>query len=362
MLSKDKDERYLSSSDMITDLKNLARSLQSNSDTILDNETRIPLRSNIPRHKQRTNQIRKEKKVVHIAIVLNGDVFYTRKIMTGFTSKLDQLLEPTPYVAHYEWTTGVAEAPQNEQNDAVLKSLLAKFPSKPDYLISVGTQVSEYAYQHHLNKMPIIFVGVTDPVRSGLVRRYEKDSSRGNIAGTTFDISLGRYLEFFTQAFPGRTIGYVYNPGLYHQDDIVKERLLALAAQMKPQLTIIPTPVDKPQINKDQQASADIFFGRYYLTEHFQELISSSKKPFVAADISNVYRGAIATINTDSTELGRLAAERLLYVNLMQGTVLSELPIIKPEKTIIGINLSAACRYNISISREVIDRANAVIQ
>jgi serine/threonine protein kinase len=34
MLSKDKDERYLSSSDMITDLKNLARSLQSNLDTI----------------------------------------------------------------------------------------------------------------------------------------------------------------------------------------------------------------------------------------------------------------------------------------------------------------------------------------
>src|ERR1041384_7966829 len=48
MLSKDKDERYLSSSDMITDLKNLGRSLQSNSDAILDYETRIP------QHKQRT--------------------------------------------------------------------------------------------------------------------------------------------------------------------------------------------------------------------------------------------------------------------------------------------------------------------
>src|SRR5688500_803315 len=54
MLTKDKDERYLSSSDMITDLKNLARSLKSNSDDILDYETRIPLRSNIRQHKQRT--------------------------------------------------------------------------------------------------------------------------------------------------------------------------------------------------------------------------------------------------------------------------------------------------------------------
>jgi hypothetical protein len=52
MLSKDKDERYLSSSDMITDLKNLARSLQSNSDAILDHETRTPL--NIRQRKQRT--------------------------------------------------------------------------------------------------------------------------------------------------------------------------------------------------------------------------------------------------------------------------------------------------------------------
>src|ERR1041384_836823 len=54
MLSKDKDERYLSSSDMITDLKNLAQSLQSSSDAILDYETRIPLRSNIRQRKQQT--------------------------------------------------------------------------------------------------------------------------------------------------------------------------------------------------------------------------------------------------------------------------------------------------------------------
>jgi serine/threonine protein kinase/tetratricopeptide (TPR) repeat protein len=59
MLSKNKDERYLSSSDMITELKKLARSLQSNSDAILDYETRIPLRSNIRRHKQRTMGILK---------------------------------------------------------------------------------------------------------------------------------------------------------------------------------------------------------------------------------------------------------------------------------------------------------------
>lgn len=412
MLSKDKDERYLSSSDMITDLKKLARSLQSNSDAILDYETRIPLRSNIRQHKQRTggflkawissiivtpirdarrkrgiqrilalryvlalfvatvtlvfllntpNKISKEKKIVNIAIVLNGEVYYTSNIMTGFTSKLDQLLAPTPYVAHYELITGVAEAPQNEQNDAVFKSLLAKFQSRPDYLISIGTQVSEYACQHYLNEIPIIFVGVTDPVRSGLVRGYEKDPSRGNIAGTTFGGSLKPFLEFFTQAFPGRTIGYVYNPNLYHQDELTKDRLLADAAQMKPQLKIIPIQVDKPQLNEEQQASADIFFGRYYLSKYPQELISSSKKPFLAEGTANLYRGAIATINIDSTDLGGIAAERLLYVNLMQGTPLSDLPIINPEKRIIGINLSAARRYNISISQEVIERADKVI-
>jgi len=418
MLSKDKDERYLSSSDMITDLKKLARSLQLNSDAILDHETRIPLRSNIPQHKQQTIgflkqwissivvtpirdargkkgierilalrnvfalfvatvtlafllneiyqnqaiQIRKQKKIVHIAIVLNGEVYYTRNIMQGFTSKLDQLLEPTPYVAHYESTTGVAEAKQNKQNEAAFKSLLAKFPSKPDYLISVGTQVSEYAYQHYLNDIPIIFVGVTDPVRSGLIRSYEKDPSRGTIAGTTWGGSLKLFLEFFTQAFPGRTIGYVYNPGLYHQDELTKDSLLAEAAQIKPPLTIIPIQVDKPQMNEEQQASADMFFGGYYWAKHFQELISSNKKPFVATEISNVYKGgAIATFGTDSIELGSIAAERLLYVNLMQGTPLSDLPIIKPEKPVIGINLSTARQYNISISQEVIERADKVI-
>jgi len=413
MLSKDRDERYLSSSDMMTDLRNLARSLQSNEDAILGHETRIPLRSDIPPHKQRTigflkkwislivvtpirnvrrkkgterilallyvcalfvaavtlifllntaSRIRKAKKVVHIAIVLNGQTFYPNDTMTAFTNKLDQLLEPTPFVAHYESTVGVAEAPKKEQNDAVIKSLLARFPSKPDYLISFGTQVSEYTYQHYLNEIPIIFIGVTDPVRSGLVKSYGKDPSRGNIAGTTFDISVEKYLEFFREAFPGKSLGYVYNPGLYRQDEIAMESLLEANDRMKSPLTIIPIKVDKPQINEEQQASADIFLGRYYETKYLQELITSSKKPFFAEDISDLYRGAIATINNDSVELGGKAAERLLYVNLMQGTPLSDLPIIIPEKRIIGINLSAARRYNISISQEVIESADKVIQ
>ena len=415
MLSKDKDERYLSSSDMVTDLKNLVRSWQLNSDAVPDFETRsartigflkhwissivvtpiqdarrkrgieriVALRYVLAllvatvtlvfllntRNKEipinttpnKEIQISKEKKIVHIAIVLNGEVYYTGNIMKGFRSKLDQLLESTPYVARYEWTTGFAEATLNYQNEEVFKSLLARFQSKPDYLITISTQVSEYAHQHYLNDIPIIFIGVADPVGSGLVRSYEKDLSRGNIAGTTFGGSLTRYLEFVTQAFPGKTIGYVYNP-LYHQDELTKERLLLAAAQMNPQLTIIPIQIDKPQLNEEQQASADIFMGSYFLAKYFQELIASSKKPFVAADISNLHRGAIATFNTDSTELGSIAAERLLYVNLTQGTPLSDLPIIIPEKTIIGINLLAARQYNISISQEVIDKADEIIR
>jgi hypothetical protein len=153
----------------------------------------------------------------------------------------------------------------------------------------------------------------------------------------------------------------VYNPILYHQDELTKDRLLAVAAQMKPPLTIIPIQVDKPQLNEEQQASADIFVGKYYFDKHFQELIDSSKKPFLAADIPNLYRGAIATFNIDSKELGGIAAERLLYVNLMQGTPLSDLPIIIPERRIIGINLAAARRYNISVPQELIERANTII-
>ncbi|MDQ3820550.1 MAG: hypothetical protein M3362_23105, partial [Acidobacteriota bacterium] len=191
---------------------------------------------------------------------------------------------------------------------------------------------------------------------------YEGDPGRGIIAGTVFDIPINLYLEFFAQAFPGKTFGFVYNPKLYHQDEIHKDRLLTAASKMNPPLKIIPVEVDAPQISEEQQARADIFFGRYYVSKNLQEFISSSKKPFVAADISHAYKGAIATISTDSTELGRMAAEQLLYPNLMSGTALSDLPIIIPQKGIIGINLSAARRYNISISPAAVERADRVIE
>ena len=131
---------------------------------------------------------------------------------------------------------------------------------------------------------------------------------------------------------------------------------------MKSPLVIIPIQVDKPQLSEEQQARADIFFGRYYASKNLQAFISSSKKPFIAASMYSVYSGAIASISTDSAELGSMVAEQLLYPNLMQGKALSDLPIVVPQKFKIGVNLAAARQYNITVSQTAIERADTVIK
>jgi len=303
----------------------------------------------------------RDKKVIHFAIVLNGDIFYTRQIMEGFTTKLDALLEPTAYIAHYDYATGVAEAPDNAQNEAVFNSLFARFPQKPDYLVTIGTQVSEYAYQRYKNQIPLIFIGVTDPVASGLVKTFNADPNRGLIAGTLYDPPVNPYIEFFNEAFPGKTFGFVYNPSLYHQDEIYKDRLMQELTRSTTSLTIKPTLATIPRVTEEQQDQVDIFFGRYYVGKHLQEFISSSRKPFITASVYGPAAGAIASISTDTTEIGRIAAERIVYPNLTEGIALSSMPIVVPEKTLITVNLSAARKYNISIGQRALARADKVI-
>lgn len=302
------------------------------------------------------------KRLIHIAIVLNGDVHYTADMEEGFRGEVESLLQPTEYIAHFEHTVGYPEKEKDEQNKEVIETLVAsKFEQKPDYLITIGTQVTETAYRHYLNNIPIIFIGVTDPVRSGLARSFRPDAQRGNISGIAYGIPTHSYLTILSQMFPGKRFGYVYHPD-YPQDVYLKEDIVSLAPAIQPPMSVTLIAVDQPKLTESQQNNADIFFGRYFVSSNIQSFIRNSSKPFVGSNRFTINNGAIASVGTDDKALGRMAARDILFPNLVNNVSLSDLPIKQTEEAWIGINLVAARKHNITVSDDTVRKASLVVR
>jgi len=299
---------------------------------------------------------------LNIALLLNGQVFYTREVLEILSGQLREALLQAGYAPVIEYAVGFPQSSKVAANGRVLKDLLNKFQNeKPDYLISVGTAVSEVVYKDCLNKIPIIFVAVTDPIRSKLVRTFDPDPSRGQIAGVVYGVPQHTFLGYFQRAFPGKRFGCIYHEA-YPQDVAFKDQVVSAGPTLVPPLKVMPIKVSQPALSSRQEKQADIFFGRFFLLDNLQQFIANSAKPFVAGDISNLYKGVIACINTDSRELAKIAVQEIVLPNLLEGKALCDLPIFYPTKLVTGLNLQAARRYGISVSQSAIGEAQEVIR
>jgi ABC-type uncharacterized transport system substrate-binding protein len=303
----------------------------------------------------------RDKRIVKIAIVLNAEIYYAREIMAALTAELERKLSTTEYVAHFEFVIGVPKPNDSKEQDAAFSQLLHRFDRNPDFLITIGTQVSEYAYRHYLGKLPIVFVGVTDPIRSKLVKTLEPDLERGNLAGVMYGINPTNYIRFLASAFPSKRFGFLFHPD-FSQDIALKDSICATAATMNPPFPIQAFAVTSTKLPAPILGSVDIFLGRYYVMANLVEFVESNPKPFVAADVSNLYKGALATISSDSKELGLIAAREILTPAILKGVALPSTPIFSPIIQSTGINLNAARKYGVSISQEAIDNANALVR
>ena len=137
-------------------------------------------------------------------------------------------------------------------------------------------------------------------------------------------------------------------------------RLVKVAANLKTTIAFVSTNTVK--LTPREIASADIFFGRYFLLTRLKEFVNSNEKPIIGNDLLFVKQGALACLATPPKELGSLAAEKILFRNLVQHVSLSDIPIYFHRNPRISFNLKAARKYNITIAQSVIDRADLVIR
>jgi hypothetical protein len=296
----------------------------------------------------------KTKPIVHFALVVNGEMPYSARMMYGFVEEAEDLLEKNDYIGNFVRAWGSPEngVEGDKYNERVFNELLKKFTqgSRPDYLVTFGTQVSVFgkAYAKR-TKMGChqIFVGVTDPIISNLVTSLNSPRTE-NISGTCYG-DLYERSRLIVDLFKGKSkLGFVYNPSLTQDEDTYQKTSISfLKTPDAPKL--IPITTGEPGLTPAQLEMADAFFGWSYLNQRFDSFASTSDKPFVGVSHEDAVHFAVASVCPDEKELGRRAVREVLAPNLLQNEPLRDIPVVPPVINLQYLNTDLVRRYALKI-------------
>lgn len=218
------------------------------------------------------------------------------------------------------------------------------------------------------SKTPLVFSAVTDPVAAGLV---PSSSAPGNKSGTHVTGVSDRWpvaLQFrlYASIVPqARTWGTIYNPAEVNSVSHVRE--MREAAQS------LGFDLHEAHVSKaeDVAAAARSLVGKVQAiaitadntsVSNFTaiaEVCNEHDIALFAGDIDSVSAGAVAAYGMDYFLIGYAAGKKAALV--LRGISPGEIPWGVMEKFSLAINLRAAALQNVSISPEILRKADKVI-
>jgi putative ABC transport system substrate-binding protein len=217
--------------------------------------------------------------------------------------------------------------------------------------------------------VPIVFVGVGDPVGSGFVASLAQPG--GNLTGfASHDVSLGsKWLDVLKEAAPHITRALVIMP---KRKSPIHERMLQSVEKAGRQLEIEVTAGKVSNITEIERAIASFAQkpngGLVVLPSALSAAFSPSiiapaqryRMPQVFASLAHAAEGALISYGLDWNDQFRRVAE---YVDrILRGTSPSALPVQKPTRFKLVINLKTAKAIGLTIPQSFLLRADEVIE
>lgn len=257
---------------------------------------------------------------------------------------------------------------ESAQGTALLANqIAAKFVSEEaDVIVGVATvssqSLSKYA---RLGQTRLIFSSVTDPVGSGLVKSLEQPGN--NTSGVSNFIPLGPQLEMFRMVKPGlKRLGFLYNPGEYNSISLINS-LKELCPQYGMELVTMPaaktSEVFQSVAQLAQMVDAIFISNDNTALSALKTIIKAAEQqniPVFVSDVDIVEQGAVAALGPNQYELGLQTAE--LIVRVLKGEDVGGIPVQLPKKTELYLNLKAAKKLGLNISKELIKKAARVME
>ena len=237
-----------------------------------------------------------------------------------------------------------------------------------DVLVANVTQAS-IAAKGNTKSIPIVMLGVSDPVASGLVASLSRPG--GNVTGTSgmFTEAAGKRLQLLKEVNPGiQRVAVLWNPAnRVFQAQMVQETVAA-ARPLGIQLRMF----EASDLESIERAFAVIAKERVSglnvlpdptLAAHgarIAALATTARLPSVSGNSAYADVGGLMTYGPSFSEMARGAGG---YVaKILKGAKPAELPVERPTKFELVINMKTAGQIGITVPRALQVRAERLIE
>jgi putative tryptophan/tyrosine transport system substrate-binding protein len=238
---------------------------------------------------------------------------------------------------------------------------------KPDVFVASPT-VGVVAAKRATTSIPIVGVNMTDPVGLGLIESEARPGT--NVTGilTRLEGMAGKTLEIVRDVIPSaRKIGVLIHAG---DPAAAPQQRDTEATAAKIGVNLVPVGVTTPDgidaaIQKfvSERADAAVVFGDSMFLSARRQIAASA----LAARLPTVYNfrehvedGGLISFGIDLRENYRHAA--YFVIRILKGAKPADLPVEFPTKVELVINLKTAKTLGLSIPREMLARADEVIE
>jgi putative ABC transport system substrate-binding protein len=282
--------------------------------------------------------------------------------VSGFWHRLRELgwVEGQNLAVESRWAEGQYER---------LPALTAELVAGNVDIIFTGTTLGAIAAKNATSAIPIVFVGVGDPVRSGLGASLARPG--GNLTGMSMGFGeefSGKWLQLLQETVPGlTTVAMIMNPNNSVARDLANDTV-AIAPKRHLKIHIIemrePEDIDGVFDQARRQAQAVLMHGDGLLTvQHRGQITALAAKHRLPA-IYNVPEfmdsGGLMAYAPDLAVMCRRGAD---YVDkILKGAKPADLPIEQPTRYVLVVNLKTAKALGLTIPESILLQANEVIR
>jgi len=238
---------------------------------------------------------------------------------------------------------------------------------KVDVIVAAATPAARAA-QQATNTIPIVLTTISDPVGLGFIKSLARPG--GNITGLanlTSDISP-KHLEMLHSIVPKLSrVAVLTNPSNQSHADTLTN--LQAAAQ-KTTITVFPVQARTPQeidaafrAMVQQNAGAVIIVADAFFSQQVRQIADLSanfRLPSMSSFREDVEVGGLMSYGQNRAEIFRYAAT---YVDkILKGAKPGDLPVEQPTKLELVINRKTAKGLGLAIPKELLLRADEVIE
>jgi putative ABC transport system substrate-binding protein len=249
-----------------------------------------------------------------------------------------------------------------------LLSLAAELVGHNVSVIWANDAPSAFAAKAATKTIPIVFITGADPVKVGLVESFSRPN--GNLTGMTayFSVAGPKRVELLHELLPDvSTIAVLGNPNnenfqldppdIRAAANAFKQRLEVLAASTANELEAAFAAIVQHRLGALIVVPDPFFFGR---REQLVQLAARHMMPAIYPSRVFTDLGGLISYGSEYQDLYERSG---IYVGkILQGAKPADLPIQQSTKVELVINLKAAKALGLKVPRELLARADDVIE